>query len=134
MKKIGIINSEISAVIGAMGHTDTLVVVDAGFPIPDSTVRIDMALRPGVPTFLETLETVLEELFVEKIIVAEEIDRYSPQILAGIQKLLPGVPVEKIPHVEFKRQSGSARAIVRTGEFTPYANVILAAGAWGFKL
>lgn len=134
MKKVGIINSQISAVIGALGHSDTLVVVDAGFPIPASTTRIDLALRPGVPTFLETLETVLDELFVEKVIVAEEIDRYSPQVLEAIQKLLPGVPVEKIPHLEFKKQSGSARAIVRTGEFTPYANVILVAGAWGFKL
>ena len=77
---------------------------------------------------------VVEELFVEKIIVAQEIDRYSPQVLEAIQKLLPDVPVEKIPHVEFKRQSGSAKAIVRTAEFTPYSNVILVAGAWGFKL
>jgi D-ribose pyranase len=134
MKKVGIINSEISAVIGSLGHSDTFVVVDAGFPIPDSTVRIDLALRPGVPTFLQTLETVVEELFVEKIIVAEEIDRYSPHILEGIQALLPGVAVEKIPHIEFKQRSGQARAIVRTGEFTPYANVILVAGAWGFTL
>lgn len=134
MKKIGIINSEISAVIGSLGHTDTMAVVDAGFPIPDSTVRIDLALRPGVPGFLDALEVIATELFVEKIIVAQEIDRYSPQILEGIQRILPDVPVEKIPHVEFKQRSGACKAIVRTAEFTPYANVILIAGAWGFKL
>jgi D-ribose pyranase len=134
MKKIGIINSEISAVIGSLGHSDTLAVVDAGFPIPDSTVRIDLALRPGLPAFQDALEVVSTELFVEKIIVAQEIDRYSPQILAAIQKIYPDVPVEKIPHVEFKQRSASCKAIVRTGEFTPYANVILVAGPWGFKL
>ena len=134
MKKIGMINANISAVIARMGHTDTLTIVDAGFPIPAATQRIDLALKPGVPGFLETLEVVAGELFIEKIIVAEEIDRYSPQILEGIQKILPGVPVEKIPHVEFKRQSGASQAVVRTAEFTPYANVTLVAGAWGFKL
>jgi D-ribose pyranase len=134
MKKIGIIHSEISAVIASLGHNDTLTIVDAGFPIPSSTQRIDMALEPGVPGFLQTLRVVLSELYVERIILAQEIKQYSPHILAGIQELLPEAPIEFISHVEFKQRTSSTRAVIRTAEFTPYCNIILVAGPWGFKL
>ena len=134
MKKIGIINFPISAAIASLGHNDTLAIVDAGFPIPSATNRIDIALATGVPAFLQTLEVVLGELFVERAIVAEEILSYSPHIYEGIQKLLLNVPIEMIPHIAFKQKTQTARAVIRTGEFTPYANIILVAGAWGFKL
>jgi D-ribose pyranase len=134
MKKIGIMHSEISAVIASLGHNDTLTIVDAGYPIPTNTKRIDLALEPGVPGFLQTLRVVLQELFVERIILAEEIQQYSPHILAGIQELLPDAPIEFIPHVEFKQRVPASRAVIRTAEFTPYSNIILVAGPWGFKL
>jgi D-ribose pyranase len=134
MKKTGIIHSNISAVIASMGHSDMLTVVDAGFPIPLTVQRIDLALKPGLPGFLETLEVVTSELYVEKITVAAEILEYSPHILQGIHSILPDIPIYQIPHVEFKNLSAHSRAIIRTAEFTPYANVILTAGAWGFKL
>lgn len=134
MKKIGIINADIAAVTASLGHNDRLTIVDAGYPIPTTTRRIDLALTPGVPTFLQTLEVVLSEVYVERIILAEEIKTYSPHILAGIQALLPDVPIEFIPHVEFKAVVPDTRAVIRTAEFTPYANIILVAGAWGFKL
>jgi D-ribose pyranase len=134
MKKIGIINSQISAVVASLGHNDWLTIVDAGYPIPNGPQRIDMALEPGVPTFLQTLRVVLEELYVERIILAEEIKTYSPHILAGIQGLLPDAPIRFVPHGEFKTEVPASRAVIRTAEFTPYSNVILVAGAWGFKL
>lgn len=134
MKKIGIIHSQISAVIASLGHNDTLTIVDAGYPIPATTQRIDLALEPGVPGFLQTLRVVLQELYVERIILAEEIKQYSPHILKGIQELLPDAPIEYIPHVTFKECVPSTRAVIRTAEFTPYSNIILVAGAWGFKL
>lgn len=134
MKKIGIMNFPISAAIASLGHNDTLTIVDAGFPIPSTTKRIDITLAPGVPTFLQTLEVVLNELFVERAIVAEEILSYSPHIYKGIQKLLLNTPIDKIKHIEFKQKTQTTRAVIRTVEFTPYANIILVAGAWGFKL
>jgi D-ribose pyranase len=82
---------------------------------------------------LETLEVVLTEMFVEKAYVSEDILTKSPHIYAGIQKLLE-VQIETLPHLEFKKLTGSTKAIIRTAEFTPFANVILVAGAWGFKL
>jgi len=134
MKKIGIINAPISAVIAHLEHSDMLTVADAGLPIPSTTKRIDLALKPGVPGFLETLEIVLTEMFVEKAYVSEDILRKSPQIYTGIETLLGDVPIETIVHAEFKELAGSSKAIIRTAEFSPFANVILVAGAWGFKL
>lgn len=134
MKKIGIINAPISAIIAHLEHSDMLTVADAGLPIPDTTERIDLALKPGAPGFLETLEVVLMEMFVEKAYVSEDILTKSPHIYAGIQKLLGDTPIETLPHLEFKKLTGSTKAIIRTAEFTPFANVILVAGAWGFKL
>jgi len=134
MKKTGIINYPLSAAIASLGHNDSLAIVDAGYPIPTTTTRIDLALEPGVPGFLQTLKVVLSELFVERIILAEEIKQYSPHILEGIQELLPDAPIQYMPHIEFKQTVPACRAVVRTAEYTPYSNIILIAGPWGFKL
>ena len=134
MKKIGIINQPISTIISGLGHTDTLTIADAGLPIPATSERIDLALTTGIPSFIQTLQAVLEELYVEKAIVAEEMKAVSPQIYAQVAKILADVPVELVPHILFKKQTADSKAIIRTGEFTPYANIILVAGAWGFDL
>ena len=134
MKKIGIINGPISTVVAHLEHSDKLTVGDAGLPIPQTTQCIDITLRPGKPGFLETLEVVLVEMFVEKAFVSEDVLDKSPHIYEGIQKLLGDVPIELMPHDAFKELTGSSKAIIRTAEYTPFANVILVAGAWGFDL
>ncbi len=78
MKKSGVMNQPIAAVISGLGHTDTITIADAGLPIPAATQRIDLALTRGIPSFLQTLQVVLSELFVEKAIVAEEMQSVSP--------------------------------------------------------
>ena len=128
MKKIGILNQPISAVVAGLGHMDTLVIADAGLPIPPETQRIDLALTEGIPTFLDTLRVVLTEMQVERAIVAEEMLEVSPHVYEATEELLGDVPVETMPHLMFKEQTRSARAVIRTGEFTPYANVILVSG------
>jgi D-ribose pyranase len=134
MKKSILINSEISYVIASLGHTDTLVVADAGLPIPDSTQRIDLALTGGIPTFADTLRVVLAEMYVERAWVSEDIKTVSPRMFQTICDLLGDVPIEVIPHTHFKEKTASAKAIIRTGELTPYANVILMSGPWGFNI
>lgn len=128
MKKIGILNQPISAVIAGLGHMDTLVIADAGLPIPPETLRIDLALTEGIPTFLDTLRAVLREMQVERAIVAEEMRQVSPGVYEAVKELLGDVPIETVTHLIFKEQTRLARAVIRTGEFTPYANVILVAG------
>ena len=85
-------------------------------------------------TFADTLNTVLSEMFVEKAYVSQDIAEKSPEVLAFIKQALGDVPVEAIPHEQFKEQTKNSRAIIRTGEFTPFANVILVSGPWGFEL
>lgn len=128
MKKVGTLNQPLSEVIAGLGHMDQLVIGDAGLPIPLETQRIDLALTQGVPSFLETLRVILEEIQVEGAIVAEEMIDVSPEIYKKVKELLPEIPLDSIPHTEFKRQTRGARAVVRTGEFTPYANIILISG------
>jgi len=128
MKKIGILNQPLSAAIAGLGHTDTLVIADAGLPIPPETQRIDLALTRGIPSFLDTLRAVLTEMQVEQATVAEELAQANPQVYEALKALLANVPVRLVPHATFKELTRSARAVVRTGECTPYANIILTAG------
>ena len=128
MKKTKLLHSDLSYVIATLGHMDTLVIADAGLPIPIETERIDLALTQGVPGAIQTLKVVLEEMKVEKIILAEEVKDRNPKFLADVQELLPGVQVEFVSHTELKTRTAQARAVVRTGEFSPYANLILVSG------
>lgn len=128
MKKTPLLNPSLSKVIAELGHMDPLVVADAGLPIPPDVQRIDLALTQGVPGFVETLAVIVQEMQVERAFVAEETEAASPHILESIRQMLPGVPVELVPHATLKEMTRGARAVVRTGEFTPYANVILISG------
>ena len=122
------INPALSRVISETGHTDLIVVTDAGLPIPVGSERIDLAYRPGAPAFFDVLDTVLAEMVVEGATVSAEVADHSPEVLAQLRERLPGIDIELVPHVEFKRRTHDARAFIRSGEFTPYANVILVAG------
>jgi D-ribose pyranase len=128
MKKIGILNSEISEVISKMGHTDMLAIGDCGLPIPSNTNRIDLALTKNIPTFIETLKVVLTELQVEEIIVAKETIEISENLFAEIKDICGEVKVTVITHEELKKELYNCKAVIRTGEHTPYANIILKSG------
>lgn len=130
MKKAGILNSDISRVLSYLGHTDTLCIGDCGLPIPDEVERIDLALCFGEPTFMRTLEIVAADMKIEKIVLAEEIKTQNPAVLSQIEKLFEGqnIEVEYVTHAELKAQTHDCKAVIRTGETTPYANIILQAG------
>lgn len=129
MKKNGILNADISRVLTYMGHTDRIAIGDCGLPIPDTTERIDLALRFGVPSFMEVLETVGADMAVEKIILAEEIKEQNPEVLSQIltyfEKTDRPCEVEYVSHAELKKLTESCKAVIRSGETTPYANIIL---------
>lgn len=130
MKRNGILNSDISRVLSYMGHTDRICVGDCGLPIPDETERIDLALAFGVPGFMQTLKIVAEDMKIEKIILAEEIKTFNPTVLTEINSLFEGqaIEVEFVSHVELKALTKECKAVIRTGETTPYANIILQSG------
>ncbi|MBQ6594867.1 MAG: D-ribose pyranase [Clostridia bacterium] len=128
MKKTPLLNSDISRIVSDMGHTDMLTVGDCGLPVKDFVEKIDLSVRRGLPAFLDVLDTVLTELCVERIILAEEIRTASPEMEKQILSRFPGLPVDYIPHEDFKKKTEESRAVIRTGECTPYTNVILVSG------
>lgn len=128
MKKTGLLNQPLSNVIAGMGHFDELVIADAGLPIPAGPERIDLAVTEGVPAFLSVLRAALGELEVQSAVVAAEMAERSPTLYEALREALGACPIETIPHEAFKARTAKARAVVRTGEFTPYANVILVSG------
>lgn len=129
MLKTGILHPQLARVLAEIRHMDTLVIGDAGLPIPKGVERIDLGWKEGNPAYLDVLEEILKYLVVEKATFAEEAKKVSPDFHQKALNLLPvGIPVDYLSHTELKKQSKEAKAIILTGEFTPYTNVILVAG------
>lgn len=144
MKTKGILNSELSKSVARLGHGDMLVITDRGFPFPrhDLTDCIDVSVGKNLPMVADVLKVVLEELEIEKVIIADETKKISPDVYLNFKNIISGVKnkgndivEENIPHVEFKDLvlNGSLngkelKVFVKTGEFTPFANIILVSG------
>lgn len=128
MKKTTLLNSALSGVISRMGHMDTLTIGDAGLPIPDGPERIDLAVVKGVPTFLEVLKAALSELQVQRVTIASEMKNRNTELYETMKQLFTGVEIVEVPHAEFKKLTAASKAVVRTGECKPYANVLLESG------
>lgn len=128
MRKGELLNKPLTNVIAGLGHLDELVIADAGLPVPPQTERVDLALTAGIPGFLDSLQVVMSELEVESVVIAKEMLENSPQMYHDLLAILADLPVEHVSHKTFKEMTALARAVVRTGEFTPYANIILRAG------
>ncbi|MFT8412493.1 MAG: D-ribose pyranase [Schleiferilactobacillus perolens] len=127
MKKNGVFNSQIAGVIADMGHFDTLSIGDAGMPVPPGTKKIDLAVTKGMPSFMAVLQNVLSELQIQRVFLAEEIKTNNPALLKQIQNLID-VEIVFIPHEQMKKDLGTTKAFIRTGEMTSYANIILESG------
>lgn len=136
MKKTTVLNAQLSQVIATLGHTDSLTICDAGLPIPTQVERIDLALSAGVPSFLQTFNAIVSEMFVERVVIAQEIKEKNPKILTALLNSLSQleqqqgnhIDVEYVSHETFKAYTHHSKAIVRSGECSPYANVILYSG------
>jgi len=128
MKKRGFLSAPVAELIALMGHTDRLVVCDAGFPVPPGVRRIDLAITRNLPSLPDVLRVLLDDLAVEHFILAEELREAQAQRYAQIVELLPQIPHDLIPHADFKRAAQDVRAVIRTGDFVPYSNIMLVAG------
>lgn len=124
MKENGILNSEISKRLSDLGHTDLIAVGDCGLPI-DLDKKIDLALKLGEPKFIDVLEVLLEDFGCEQYILASEIKKENPDQEAAIKNLLEDVPSDYISHEDFKKKLDDVKFVIRTGENTPYSNIIL---------
>ena len=152
MKTKGILNPQLAELVAEMGHGDILLIADRGIPFPqhDQTVCIDLSIKEGMPTVKDIMEVVLSELEIESVIIAEETKEVSPQVYQEFKEILDkidnkGNPIreENIRHIDFKNifltgqpvhpdaidlTGREVKGIVRTGQFTPYAYIMLVAG------
>ena len=136
MKKGVLLNSPISSVISRLGHTDKITIADAGLPIPSSVERIDRALTQGIPNFMSVLQTITHEMQVEAVMLAEEIKTINPSLFNEIlsylylleQEQKKSIQIMYVSHEAFKKQLTENKAVIRTGECTPYANIVLFSG------
>jgi D-ribose pyranase len=129
MKKFGHLNREISRVLARMGHTDSLAIADCGLPVPDGVECIDVSLTLGDPGFVRVLDSILADFQVERAVFATEELEYNRAVVEYASGLERGqVKVEFVLHESFKELMHHARVVIRTGEATPFANVILYSG------
>ncbi|MBM6615158.1 D-ribose pyranase [Desemzia sp. RIT804] len=128
MKKLGILNSEIAKCLVDLGHTDQIVIGDVGLPIPDGVQKIDLALALSEPAFIRVLDEVLKDMEVEKVILAEEIKTQNTSQFKAVNQRLDQQEVSFVSHEDFKQLTKHAKAVIRTGEATPYSNIILQSG------
>ncbi len=129
MKRGGILNPAICSLLAELGHTDELLIVDAAYPLPHDGHVIDLTLVPGIPRFLDVLRAVAEELVIEAITLAAETHEYSPKLHQEILKIVGEVDVDEVPHHEFMEQSLDVKGIIRTAEYTSYANIRILCGS-----
>ncbi|WP_406841609.1 D-ribose pyranase (plasmid) [Streptomyces sp. AHU1] len=128
MKRGGILNRHLAGALAELGHGDTVLVCDAGMPIPTGPHVVDLSFRAGVPSFAEVLDGLMAELVVDGGMAAREMLGTNP---AAAELLKTQVAdLELVTHEELKALSGGARLVVRTGEARPYANVLLRCGVF----
>jgi D-ribose pyranase len=130
MKRNGILNSHISKVLADLGHTDYIVIADAGLPIPEGVKKIDLAVKTGMPSFIDVVNAIEEDMVIEKVIIASEIEDRNPEHATYLKNKFADKEIEHVSHEEFKQLTKQAKAVIRTGEMTPYANCILQSGVF----
>ncbi|MEW2496901.1 D-ribose pyranase [Streptomyces nodosus] len=128
MKRAGILNRHLAGALAELGHGDTVLVCDAGMPIPAGPRVVDLAFRAGIPAFAEVLDGLLDELVVEGATAAREVRGANPEASALLDARFPDLAL--IPHERLKELTAGARLVVRTGEARPYANVLLRCGVF----
>jgi D-ribose pyranase len=129
MQRGRILNAELNHAIGAMGHGDFMIVCDAGFPIPSSAWRVDLAVVQDIPD-LETVLTAINENFIaEKVAYAAEMVENNPPLLAKVKRIFADAEHSTLLHSEILGGIATqAKVIVRTGAFDPWGNILLYSG------
>lgn len=133
MKRTPLLNRHLSALVAKLGHLDEVVVADAGLPTPPGVPVIDLSLGPNLPTLFQVVQALSTEIVIEGMVHATECDSNLAGKIEEARadwQAAQGKPIvmHALSHAAFKGRTETARAIIRTGDFTPYSNVILISG------
>ena len=126
MIKIGILNPNINSLLSRVRHTNTLVIADRGFPFWPMIETVDISLVDDVPTVLAVLRALRLNFHAGKAWMAQEfLKENSAKTQSAFARALQGIQLIHEPHVEFKKRVPQAIGLIRTGDTTQYANIIL---------
>lgn len=128
MKRGPLLHPGISHLLAATGHSDHFTICDRGFPVPIGPERIDLALTDDLPTVLDVLRIVHAEFVIDRVVIPAEVETVCPVHVARLREVLGEVPLMSVTHSAFKRMSHESRATIRTGDTTPYGNIIVVSG------
>lgn len=128
MRKSGLLHSEILKELSALGHTQSLVIADAGFPTPSGVKLIDLAVSRGLPGFADVLKAVLAEGVFEHYLYAGEIEEFNSALFNQMYAMMGSKPCTVVSHEGLIHEAAHASCVIRTGECTPFAAVILIGG------
>jgi D-ribose pyranase len=126
MRRSGLWHPRLAALVAAMGHGDLLVIADPGLPVPSGVEIIDLVFTRGEPRLMTVLRPIVADLVVERAVLAEELG--DTKLIQDVTDELGNAPIDRVEHAELKTMTQRATAVVRTGEDTPFANVVLLAG------
>lgn len=130
MNETGIVNRDIAAALSKQGHGDLMMVVDAGFAIPQGVEVIDISLSENIPMVIDVLAELRKFFSVEKLIIARQTKDVSPTLFRKISESFgENMEVEIIDHSVLKKISRDVKTVIRTGDFTAFGNVIIVSGA-----
>ena len=127
MLRTGIINPAGLSLLARVRHTNTLVISDRGFPFWPGIETVDISLVDDVPTVLQVLEAVRANFAIGEVHMAEEFLAHNTgDTKAAFTRALTGLPVVYESHEKaFKPRVPRAVGLIRTGDTTHYANLIL---------
>ena len=124
-----LLNAELSHAIASMGHGDLMIVCDAGFPIPSTAWRIDLAIVPDIPDLETVLKPIAESFIAERVAYADTLPDHNAPLLPKIKRLFADAELQPIKHETIlSEMAGKAKVIVRTGAFDPWGNILLYSG------
>ena len=122
----GIINPHVQHLLCRVRHTNALVIADAAFPFWPDIQTVDLTLVRGIPTIPQVLDAILPNFKAGSVHMAEEFKTHNPpEVQELFRKCCRGVPMSFEPHVEFKTRVPKSIGLIRTGDTTPYGNLIL---------
>lgn len=129
MKKTGILNVELMKELTALRHGDEIAILDAGLAIPNGCKVIDLALVKGIPSFIDTIKAVLNEIVVEKFIYFAPMETYNPEMFKTLGEMMPKQQQEGLILPDFVERVKGTKVVVRTAEFGSCCNIILASAS-----
>ena len=113
MKKRGFYHPKLNFALATLGHGDVLFVSDGGYPTPVDDRRIDLAIAPNLPEVRPVLALLKDEIFIEKIQIAGEMEHYNPLLYKWLVEKFERIEIDKIPHQPDLAQVAAKCEVVR---------------------